>query len=231
VPTNIIARSVFTVLCLAALSTQATANVIITGPQGAGWFGGSFNGAPAPGITNTNPHNGNPTLEMHAGTPVAGASSYWIYETGGILGLWGQMSELRFDYFLDPLVNPTRPNANLAPPQIALRVGAAFNLPDTYFMTLTNATVDSPSGQWITINALGQLVFERDGLNTPTGTPSATTPVYGIHLRSSYGFDGQWTGYVDNFQVTFNQAEVPEPSTYALILSGLALTVALRRRR
>jgi hypothetical protein len=215
-------------------------------------------------ITATNPRNGNGSVQMSL-TDGSGKADY-VYSWGFVGGrTLGNLDALRFDWYR---AGTSTANGNLAP---ALRLsydadGNAATTADRGYLiweqVYNGATL---SDQWVSSDTLGGNFWQRQftpGLTIenydttlaewaagaqPGGADvlSANSAILGIEFGIGSGWNGTFTGYVDNVtygfagqgSTTFNfetaaaPSAVPEPASLALIGLGMLGLGALRRRK
>jgi len=215
-------------------------------------------------IASTNPRSGNGSVQMSL-TDGSGKADY-VYTWGFVGGrTLGNLDALSFDWYR---ASTSTANGNLAP---ALRLsydadGDAATTTDRGYLiweqVYNGATL---SDQWVSSDTLNGNFWQRQftpGLTVenydttlaewaagvqPAGADllSANTAILGIEFGIGSGWNGTFTGYVDNVTygfsgqnaTTFNfetaaaPSDVPEPGSLALIGLGMLGLSALRRRK
>ena len=215
-------------------------------------------------ITNTNPRNGNGSVEMSLADSDGKADfAYtWGYDTTRTLG---SLNTLSYDWYRAASSNA----ADHFHPAFRLFYdadGDSRTSGDTGYLIYENVYNDKnvAEGAWRTDNILGENFWMRqfnDG-NTvesfditlaewiggahPTAVAdilSANTAILGIEFGIGSGWNGSFSGFVDNVSygfgndvTTFNfetaaANDVPEPGSFALMGLGVFAALAARKRK
>ncbi len=222
------------------LPASVTAHLGVTGqrqvlPSTWSWYPWGFGDRTA-AITSANAR-GTGSLELRKGLDAA--SAYLHELSGEVLGPFGQLTSLSYDWFIDPA------SSAALPPEFALRV-YHYGDPRTFFLIWDTCSpavgcAPHPTGTWQSSNLIGRLVIQAAEPGT-TPPPSLAdipgdAPVVGIHLRANYAFGQTWRGFVDQVEIGFNgdapvvydfEVEATGPDTTPPVITDIPLPLALQ---
>jgi hypothetical protein len=252
-------------LVAAVVGTSAEAAVITVTPSNmSGWGASNVRANSSAAITNVNPRNGNGSVEMSLADSV-GKADYaltWGYVSGRTLG---SLNALSYDWYRAVSSNA----ADHFHPAFRLLYdadGNAGTTGDTGYLIYENIYNDNnvTEGTWRTDNILGENFWMRQfspghtvenfdttlaewiGGAHPTADAdilSANTAILGLEFGIGSGWNGSFTGFVDNVRygfgnenTTFNfetaaANNVPEPGSFALLGLGICAALAARKRK
>jgi hypothetical protein len=208
-----------------------------------------------------NPFLSGPATNLGLLSALTGFGMDWRVDTNTSLGLGADLSPALRLHIIDPGANNTLDTGDFRAELIweftyngSLNTFGAWNSLDTntssgvfwrnvnqYVGGVGNTGVSFDSGgaqlfmtfsQWL---AYALPIQASPGNAQPGFSPNAYIASISVGAGSTFGAD--YLGFADNIRLTFadqtiyNFESIPEPGTYAMMVAGLGVVVALRRRR
>ena len=254
-------KAFFTTALLAVAASHAAAQTIVTPSNLQGWAPNFISAFGTVAITATQPRGaGTGSLKL-TGTGSADRTRYAFGtpRNGVGLGKLNELSTLSFDWFRSSSSTTSAWHVpvfrlTIADPGQQINF---FELVWEYEYQFQNSLNSAPTNQWINNQDLLEgnwyrgasvgfgcttLYFSCLRRSTNWGF-SADAYVYGISIGTGGGWADAFNGFADDVRIGFGTAPVtsfdfetqvaviPEPSTYALLASGLVGLFAVQRRR
>ena len=264
---NTLLRGLLLAAAVTGTGAQAAVTTVTPADMGPGlnkWNTANVRSGSSAAITNTNPRNGNGSVEMSLADSVGKADfAYtWGYDTTRTLG---SLNTLSYDWYRAASSNA----ADHFQPAFRLFYdadGDASTTSDTGYLIYENIYNGNnvTEGAWRTDNIIGANFWMRQftpgntveafditlaewmGGAHPTAVAdilSTRTAILGIEFGIGSGWNGSFTGFVDNVSygfgndvTTFNfetaaANDVPEPGSFALMGLGVFAALGARKRK
>ena len=229
------------------------------------WYYNNVRGSASIGISTANPRSGNGSVAFSSPGSAGKADIEFLpnafniggnFVSVGSLGAFSALQSFGYDWYRDS--SSTNPavqhpalrvlvdlDGNLMTPD---RAGLVFERAYNSLPTLTDTWVTDLVSSSTNLWSFGALGFADGGYSVTLAdwladTRLANAAIVGFSAGVGSGWNGEFTGYVDNINWTIGSTSshfnmevtggvIPEPATWAMLIAGFGLVGAsLRKRR